>query len=268
MRAIPGELEGAAVVDGATRLGFFWRILLPLSRPALVTVGILAFVQSWNQYLLPLLVFNDQSHFTLPLGVATFQSQYSQDTARILAFTALSMVSSLCVFVFAERRIVGGLTGASRPERRPQVTVRRLAVIGAAGLALAASGVAFAAQRHHGPPDSLRALGARIGLRIGSAIIPFDLDHPDYAKIAGEQFSTVTPGNEMKWQVVEPTHDTYDWSGGDRLVRFAASTDSSCAATCCCGTTSCRTGSPPASPTGRSPTPSSGGCCTSTSRTT
>ena len=112
MRAIPGELEDAAVVDGATRLGFFWRILLPLSRPALVTVGILAFVQSWNQYLLPLLVFNDQSHFTLPLGVATFQSQYSQDTARILAFTALSMVPSLCVFVFAERRIVGGLTGA------------------------------------------------------------------------------------------------------------------------------------------------------------
>src|SRR4051794_10006644 len=112
MRAIPGELEDAAVVDGATRLGFFWRILLPLSMPALVTVGILAFITSWNQYLLPLLIFNDTSHFTLPLGVATFQSQYSQDTARILAFTALSMVPSLAVFVLAERRIVGGLTGA------------------------------------------------------------------------------------------------------------------------------------------------------------
>ena len=112
MRAIPAELEDAAVVDGASRLGFFWRILLPLSTPALVTVAILAFVTSWNQYLLPLLVFNDSAHFTLPLGVATFQSQYSQDTARILAFTALSMVPSLAVFVFAERRIVGGLTGA------------------------------------------------------------------------------------------------------------------------------------------------------------
>ena len=52
------------------------------------------------------------SHFTLPLGVAAFQSQYSQDTARILAFTALSMVPALAFFVFAERRIVGGLTGA------------------------------------------------------------------------------------------------------------------------------------------------------------
>jgi raffinose/stachyose/melibiose transport system permease protein len=112
MRAIPGELEDAAVVDGATRLGFFWRILLPLSRPALSTVAILAFVTSWNHYLLPLLVFNDSNHFTLPLGVATFQSQYSQDVARIFAFTALSMLPSLVVFVFAERQIVGGLAGA------------------------------------------------------------------------------------------------------------------------------------------------------------
>ena len=112
MRAIPGELEDAAVVDGATRLGFFWRILIPLSMPALVTVAILAFVTSWNFYLLPLLVFNDPQHFTLPLGVANFQSQYSQDTARVLAFTALSMLPALGFFVFAQRRIVGGLTGS------------------------------------------------------------------------------------------------------------------------------------------------------------
>ncbi|HTI19859.1 MAG TPA: carbohydrate ABC transporter permease [Kutzneria sp.] len=112
MLAIPQEVEDAAVLDGASRLGFFWRILLPLSMPALSTVTVLAFVTSWNAYLLPLLVFNDQSHFTLPLGVATFQSQYSQDTARILAFTTLSMVPALAVFVLAERRIVGGLSGS------------------------------------------------------------------------------------------------------------------------------------------------------------
>jgi raffinose/stachyose/melibiose transport system permease protein len=112
MRAIPDEIEDAAVLDGTTRLGFFWRILLPLSLPALTTVSVLAFVTSWNAYLLPLLVFNDQQNFTLPLGVATFQSQYSQDTARILAFTALSMVPALGFFVLAERRIVGGLTGS------------------------------------------------------------------------------------------------------------------------------------------------------------
>ncbi|MDT0264602.1 carbohydrate ABC transporter permease [Jatrophihabitans sp. DSM 44399] len=112
MMAIPAELEDAAVMDGSTKLGFFVRVLLPLSRPALVTVSVLAFITSWNGYLLPLLVFNDQQHFTLPLGVATFQSQYSQDTASILAFTALSMIPALVFFVFAERRIVGGLTGS------------------------------------------------------------------------------------------------------------------------------------------------------------
>lgn len=112
MRAVSAEIEDAAVVDGATRLRFFLQILLPLSMPALSTVAILTFVTSWNEYLIPLIVFTDTHHFTLPLGVATFQSQYSQDTARILAFTALSMVPALGFFIFAERRIVGGLSGA------------------------------------------------------------------------------------------------------------------------------------------------------------
>ena len=112
MRAIPAEIEDAAVVDGATRLTFFARILLPLSRPALVTVAILAFVFSWNNYLLAYIVFTSPQHFTLPLGVATFQTQYSQDTARIFAFTALSMVPALGFFVLAERRIVAGLSGS------------------------------------------------------------------------------------------------------------------------------------------------------------
>jgi raffinose/stachyose/melibiose transport system permease protein len=112
MRAVPAEIEEAAVLDGATRLGFFWRILLPLSVPALTTVAVLAFVTSWNAYLLPLVVFNESQNFTLPLGVATFQSQYTQDTARVLAFTALSMLPALGFFALAERRIVGGLTGS------------------------------------------------------------------------------------------------------------------------------------------------------------
>ena len=112
LRSIPGELEDAAVVDGASRFSFFRRILLPLSRPAVTTVSILAFITSWNAYLLPLLVFNDEQHYTLPLGVASFQSTYSEDTASILAFAALSMVPALVLFVLAERRIVGGLTGA------------------------------------------------------------------------------------------------------------------------------------------------------------
>jgi raffinose/stachyose/melibiose transport system permease protein len=112
MRAIPGELEDAAIVDGATRTRFFLRILLPLSRPALITVGILAFVTSWNTFLLPLIVFQTPSHYTLPLAVAMFQSQYSTDTAKVFAYTALSMVPALTIFLFAQRQLVGGLVGA------------------------------------------------------------------------------------------------------------------------------------------------------------
>ncbi|HEY5319747.1 MAG TPA: carbohydrate ABC transporter permease [Galbitalea sp.] len=112
LRAIPDEIEEAASIDGASRLGFFFRMVVPLSIPGVVTVGILAFVASWNSYLLPLFILNDQSTFTLPLGVQAFASQYSVDTAKVLAFTSLSMIPALIFFTLFERRIVGGLTGA------------------------------------------------------------------------------------------------------------------------------------------------------------
>ncbi|WP_022882777.1 carbohydrate ABC transporter permease [Gryllotalpicola ginsengisoli] len=112
LKAIPEEIEEAASIDGASRLGFFWRMVIPLSLPGVVTVGILAFVASWNSYLLPLFILNDQSTFTLPLGVQAFSSQYSVDTAKVLAFTSLSMLPALIFFSLFERRIVGGLTGA------------------------------------------------------------------------------------------------------------------------------------------------------------
>jgi len=116
LRAIPRELEDAAMIDGTSRIGFFWRILLPLSAPGLVTVGVLAFVNSWNAYLLPLFVLGaggaGQANYTLPLGVQQFATQYSSDTAGVLAFTSLAMIPALVFFSLAERRIVGGLTGA------------------------------------------------------------------------------------------------------------------------------------------------------------
>ncbi|SRR5216683_2178716 len=106
--------------------------------------------------------------------------------------------------------------------------LRRLLAVGAAGVAAVlgigtAAGAApsGASPRSAAAPDSLRGLASEVGLRIGTAVIPFDLDHPDYAAVTASQFSVVTPGNEMKWQVVEPTQGTYDWSGGDRLVSFA-----------------------------------------------
>jgi raffinose/stachyose/melibiose transport system permease protein len=112
MRNVPPELEDAAAMDGCTTFGFFWRILLPLSRPALMTVIILSVITSWNNYILPLLVLTDPNHWTLPLGAANYSTEHNADTAGILAFTTLSMIPALVFFLFAERRIVGGLSGA------------------------------------------------------------------------------------------------------------------------------------------------------------
>jgi raffinose/stachyose/melibiose transport system permease protein len=112
-RGIPAELEEAAAIDGCGPFRFFWQIVLPMSRPVLATVSVLAIVASWNAFLLPLVVLNNPDLWTLPLGVTNFSTQYSSDTAKVLAFTSLSMVPALIFYVFAERQIVSGLTSGA-----------------------------------------------------------------------------------------------------------------------------------------------------------
>jgi raffinose/stachyose/melibiose transport system permease protein len=111
--SFPNELQDAAAIDGAGPFRFFWRILLPLSRPVLATVSVLAIVNSWNAFLLPLVVLTDANQWTLPLGVTNYSTQYGADTARILAFTTLSMIPALVFYAFAERHLVRGLTSGA-----------------------------------------------------------------------------------------------------------------------------------------------------------
>jgi raffinose/stachyose/melibiose transport system permease protein len=115
-QSIPKELEDAATIDGCGSLGFFFRILLPLSRPALVVVASLAVVSSWNQFLLPLVMLSDSQNWTLPLGVTNFSTQYTTDTARILAYTTLALIPALLFYAVAERQLVGGLTAGAVKE--------------------------------------------------------------------------------------------------------------------------------------------------------
>jgi raffinose/stachyose/melibiose transport system permease protein len=112
-RSIPAELEEAAAIDGCGPFRFFYKIALPLSRPVLATVSVLAIVASWNAFLLPLVVLSDPERWTLPLGVTNFSTQYSSDTAKVLAFTSLSMVPALVFYVIAERQIVRGLASGA-----------------------------------------------------------------------------------------------------------------------------------------------------------
>lgn len=81
---------------------------------------------------------------------------------------------------------------------------------------------------------SLRDLAARIGLKLGSALIPQDIDTPSWAAIAASQFDVYTPGNEMKWQVVEPEQGVFDWTGADNLVSFARANNALVRGHCLC----------------------------------
>ena len=112
-RSIPRDLEDAAAIDGCTSFRFYWSVILPLSRPALATVSILAIVTSWNAFLLPLLVLIQPDQWTLPIGVNNISAQYTFDTARVLAYTTLSLIPALFFYLLAERQIVRGLTAGS-----------------------------------------------------------------------------------------------------------------------------------------------------------
>jgi raffinose/stachyose/melibiose transport system permease protein len=107
---VPREFEEAAAIDGCSTFGFYWRILLPLTRPALAAVVVLTMVLSWNNFFLPLLVLNTEALYTLPLGIMQFRGQYGTDWARVMAYISLTLVPTIIFYLLAERQIVAGLT--------------------------------------------------------------------------------------------------------------------------------------------------------------
>ena len=112
-KSIPVELEDAAKIDGCSTFGFFWRVLLPLAKPALATVSVLSIVGTWNAFLLPLILLNGADQWTLPLGVMNFSTQYVSDQARILAFTVVAIIPAVMFYAVAERQIISGLTAGA-----------------------------------------------------------------------------------------------------------------------------------------------------------
>lgn len=109
---IPSELEDAAYIDGCTTFGFFYHILLPLSRPALMAVAVIQVINSWNDYFVSLLVLlPDPNLWPLPLGIQQFQGQYGTDWAPIMAYVTLLIIPAIVFYIFTEKYIVTGLTG-------------------------------------------------------------------------------------------------------------------------------------------------------------
>src|SRR6478735_1808667 len=110
---LPEELLEAALVDGCSYLNFFRYVTLPLSRPILATVGTIAFVHSWNSYLLPLVMLNSDDLYPWPLGIMVYQGEYSAEWNLILAFITLTILPTIILFIFAQKHIVAGLTAGA-----------------------------------------------------------------------------------------------------------------------------------------------------------
>lgn len=107
---IPASLEDAAKIDGCTPFGVYWRIFIPLSKPAMATLGVFVFMGMWNDFLSPLVYINSQEMMTLPLGLASMQGMYSTDWPVLMAGTVITIIPLIVVFLLAQDFFIKGIT--------------------------------------------------------------------------------------------------------------------------------------------------------------
>src|SRR5258707_7231588 len=120
MNSIPSELMESARIDGATEFGIYWRIMLPLARPALAALAVLTFLGSWNSYLWPLAVLRTRENMTLPVGVASMIGSVTAGSeppvGATMAAASLVTIPIILVFISVQKQYVAGLTAASVKE--------------------------------------------------------------------------------------------------------------------------------------------------------
>ena len=111
-RTLPSALAEAAMLDGCSHAGVFFRIMLPLARPGLISVGIFNFLGLWNQYLLPLVLMPDSDHYVLSQGLAVLAANqgYRSDWSALFAGLVIALLPVLAVYVVFQRRIQEGLS--------------------------------------------------------------------------------------------------------------------------------------------------------------
>lgn len=108
-RTLPPELADAARIDGCDELGIYWRIFIPLAKPALITVGIFTFLNGWNDFIGPLLYINSPDKFTVAIGLATFRSIMRTRWDLLMAASTAMIVPVLILFFFAQRYFIQGI---------------------------------------------------------------------------------------------------------------------------------------------------------------
>ncbi len=106
---IPKEIEESARIDGANNFLIYYRIFLPLSKPALASLGTFAFIWSWNNFMWPLIVLNSLNKMTLPVGISMFQSMYSTQYNLLMAAAVLAIVPVIIVYLFVQRFFKKGI---------------------------------------------------------------------------------------------------------------------------------------------------------------
>ena len=111
--AIPKELVEASRIDGATEFETFRKIIVPLCGPAMATLGLVTFIQSWNNFLGPLIIFRSAETYTAPLALRTLQGIANTDWGALMCGVALTVVPLLILFAFASRRLIDGLTSGA-----------------------------------------------------------------------------------------------------------------------------------------------------------
>lgn len=107
---IPESLEDAAKMDGCTPFGIYWRIFIPLSKPAMATLGVFVFMGTWNDFVHPLVYINTQEKMTLPLGLASMQGMYSTDWPVLMAGTVICILPLIVMFLLAQDFFIKGVT--------------------------------------------------------------------------------------------------------------------------------------------------------------
>jgi multiple sugar transport system permease protein len=113
MKAIPVELEEAAIIDGSSRLGVLFRITLPLSLPGLVAVLVYAFVTTWNEFIFALCFATDSSVKTLPIGLSEFSTEFNTDWGGVMAASMVMTIPIALLLLVFQRMFVGGLTAGA-----------------------------------------------------------------------------------------------------------------------------------------------------------
>ena len=107
---IPNELIEAARIDGCSEFGIYWKVVLPLCKPVLATLGIFTFMSSWNSFLWPLIVMVREEMYTLPVALANMEGQYTTDYGLLTAGAIVVVVPVILVFLVAQKYIIEGIS--------------------------------------------------------------------------------------------------------------------------------------------------------------